>query len=286
MNNINQEKLVDWIFETKAISVCQDDSPFWYASGTIGPYFVNTHFLYGSEKKANHFLELIEKKLNDRLNLTCELFNESLENYSSNETYKGIIDMSCKFLSHSIDVDNIDAISGGERRDWFFSFMISYFLKKPHIAIFKNGEIQISENGKTFKHNDINSINGMRVLHVADLITKASSFEKFWIPFLEKNSAKVKESFAIIDRKQGGRDILKNYNSGLYTLLSIQKNLFLDANKKCLIDDRQLKLVLEYLEEPSSWAREFIKNNPKFLEKSLNTNGKTKERAKLWMNGG
>jgi len=30
--------------------------------GTIGPYYINTHFLYGSEEKANKLLEFIDKE--------------------------------------------------------------------------------------------------------------------------------------------------------------------------------------------------------------------------------
>ena len=47
------EKLIKWLFETNAFRVCPENEPFWYTSGTIGPYYINTHFLYGSEEKGN-----------------------------------------------------------------------------------------------------------------------------------------------------------------------------------------------------------------------------------------
>jgi hypothetical protein len=56
------EKLVNWLFETNAVRVCPQDRPFWYTSGTIGPYYINTHFLYGSEEKANSLLKLIDSE--------------------------------------------------------------------------------------------------------------------------------------------------------------------------------------------------------------------------------
>jgi len=58
----NNEKLIKWLFDTNAIRVCPKDKPFWYTSGTIGPYYINTHFLYGSEEKANKLLEFIDKE--------------------------------------------------------------------------------------------------------------------------------------------------------------------------------------------------------------------------------
>ena len=284
MSVLNQGNIVEWIFETKSINVCREDTPFWYASGTIGPYFINTHFLYGSEKKANLFLDLIEEKLRDRFNLAEDLFEKALENYRFNMIYKGVIDMMCEFLLEHIDIDRIDAISGGERRDWFFSILLSIFLKKPHITIFKDGEIIISKNGKTVERDSSNPLQNMNVLHIADLINKASSFEKLWISSIEKNGGKIKETFAVIDRKQGGREALEQYGSNLNTLFSIESDFFLDANKKGLIDSQQLKLVLEYLDDPNIWAKRFIEKNPRFLENSLKAGGKIQERASLWVN--
>ena len=53
--------LIDYLFKTNAIRVCPKDKPFWYTSGRIGPYYVNTHFLFGSETKANAFLADIDR---------------------------------------------------------------------------------------------------------------------------------------------------------------------------------------------------------------------------------
>ena len=34
--------LVTYLFETRAIRVCPKDKLFWYTSGKIGPYYINT----------------------------------------------------------------------------------------------------------------------------------------------------------------------------------------------------------------------------------------------------
>ena len=51
--------LVSYLFETNAVKVCPDNKPFWYTSGKIGPYFINTHFLYGNEEDSKELLNLI-----------------------------------------------------------------------------------------------------------------------------------------------------------------------------------------------------------------------------------
>ena len=48
--------LTSYLFETNAIRFCEENKPFWYTSGKIGPYFINTHFVYGSEKDAVELL--------------------------------------------------------------------------------------------------------------------------------------------------------------------------------------------------------------------------------------
>ena len=51
--------LMSLLFDTNAFKICAENKPFWYTSGKIGPYFVNTHFLYGSENDANELLDYI-----------------------------------------------------------------------------------------------------------------------------------------------------------------------------------------------------------------------------------
>jgi len=62
-----ERELVNWLFNTGAVRVCPEGKPFWYTSGTIGPYYINTHFLYGSERKALELLETIDAIKADRL---------------------------------------------------------------------------------------------------------------------------------------------------------------------------------------------------------------------------
>ena len=47
--------LISYLFKTDSVKICPENKPFWYTSGKIGPYYINTHFLYGSESDAINF---------------------------------------------------------------------------------------------------------------------------------------------------------------------------------------------------------------------------------------
>lgn len=110
------------------------------------------------------------------------------------------------FIRDNVDVDDIDYISGGERRDWFFSLLAAKGLGKPHITIYKDLSAVITEKGETRRSD---SVNGGRVLHIADLITKASSYERAWIPAIKNICGQMTCTVVIIDRKQGGAELLE-----------------------------------------------------------------------------
>ena len=76
--------LVSYLFKTNAFKVCPDNKPFWYTSGKIGPYFINTHFLYGSEESAVEFLKFIDIEKEDKLGVSKKILDTCLKQYNSN----------------------------------------------------------------------------------------------------------------------------------------------------------------------------------------------------------
>jgi len=48
-------------------------------------------------------------------------------------------------VKENIDIDGVDIISGGARRDWFFSFITAYIFNKPHLTIFKDLDMAVNE---------------------------------------------------------------------------------------------------------------------------------------------
>ena len=84
--------IMSYLFETKAVKFCEENKPFWYTSGKIGPYFINTHFVYGSEKEATELLSFIDECLSDKLTLPGKVFEKVLKQYEENSIYHNVID--------------------------------------------------------------------------------------------------------------------------------------------------------------------------------------------------
>ncbi|NTV90616.1 MAG: orotate phosphoribosyltransferase, partial [Clostridiales bacterium] len=118
------DKLLNWLFQTDAVRVCPENRPFWYTSGTIGPYYINTHFLYGSEAKAEELLKAIDVYKENKLDCPSKVLWKVRQNYEEDEVFRGLIDSMVSFIKRNMDVSEIDYISGGERRDWFFSSIV------------------------------------------------------------------------------------------------------------------------------------------------------------------
>lgn len=112
------------------------------------------------------------------------------------------------YIEKNINVNEIDYISGGERRDWFFSNVLAYLLGKPHISIYKDLSTVVSDSNFE-KTEAIQNLDGKKVLHIADLITVASSYIRAWIPAIRNLGAKICWSCVVVDRMQGEKKKLK-----------------------------------------------------------------------------
>ncbi|MFA6308409.1 MAG: orotate phosphoribosyltransferase [Clostridia bacterium] len=274
------DELTVWLFETNAIRVCAKDKPFWYTSGTIGPYYINTHFLYGNEEKAVKMLKIIDEEKAKILTCPLILLDVEIKNYMKDKTYKSVIDEMCTFIDKKIGLDNIDYISGGERRDWFFSIITAHLLNKPHITIFKDLKTVLTEDKKAI---EITELKDKNILHIVDLVTEASSYERAWIPAIQNLGSSIKWSLSVVDRKQGGEKVFEKANVKAFTMVSIDNSLFDGAFSKGLINYEQNEMVQEFIKNPYESMRKFLISNPEFIEESLGADDKTRARAELCM---
>ena len=274
------KEVVSYLFKTNAIRFCEENKPFWYTSGKIGPYFINTHFVYGNEEDAVELLSYIDEALANHETLPKKVFEKVYKQYQENEIYKNIIDIMKKYIEENIDINSIDYISGGERRDWFFSNMLAYLFKKPHISIYKDLSAVISDsNFEETKKTE--NIEGKKVLHIADLITVASSYIRAWIPAIENLGAKMVASCVVVDRMQGGKEKIEEKGVKSLSLVQVDKSLFKEALKLNIINENQEKMLEGFFENPDETMRKFLIEHPEFIENSLNSDEKTKKRAKL-----
>ena len=276
--------ITSYLFETNAIRFCEENKPFWYTSGKIGPYFINTHFIYGSEKEAVELLSFIDESLSDKMTLPKKVFDKVLKQYNENKIYHDVIEHIKSYIEQNIDVNEIDYISGGERRDWFFSNIIAYLLNKPHITIYK--DLSTVESNYNFSQTkEVSNLEGKKVLHVADLITVASSYIRAWIPAIKNLGANILWSCVVVDRMQGGKEKLEAEGVKSLSLVNVDTDLFKKALELGFINNNQLDLLNKFFESPDKCMREFLINHPEFIENALNSDEKTKKRAKLLVDG-
>ena len=275
--------LTNLLFETNAFNIAQENKPFWYTSGKIGPYFVNGEFFYGSDADSKELLAFIDSELENETkeNIPANIFEKVLAHYNSNEIYKTTIDAMVEYIKETVDVEKIDYISGGERRDWFFSNMIAYILEKPHVTIYK--DLSTVESDYTFTVNTpVEKIEGKNFLHVADLLNQSASFTRAWIPAIENLGSKILWSIFVIDRMDGGTQVLTDCGVEVLSLLKINDELFVKALELGIINEKQLQMLRDFKKDQMGSMKQFLIDHPEFLEESLNSdNSKTAKRAKL-----
>lgn len=276
--------IVSYLFKTNAIKFCPENQPFWYTSGKIGPYFINTHFVYGSENEAKEFLSYIDNCLESKMDLPQKIFEKILKQYEENNIYRDVINTMKTYIENNIDINQVDYISGGERRDWFFSNILAYLLKKPHITIYKDLTTVVSpyDFSQTDRLTDLADKN---VLHITDLVTVASSFLRAWIPAIRNLGGNLVWTCYVVDRKQGGTEKIKSEKIKVLPLVNVDKSLFEHALNNNIINDSQFDMLNKFFDNPDDTMREFLLNHPEFLENSLNSDEKTRKRAKLLIDG-
>lgn len=276
--------IISYLFETNAIKFCEENKPFWYTSGKIGPYFINTHFIYGNETDAKELLSFIDEQLADKMALPKNVFEKVLVQYNTNKIYKDVIDTMIATIKENINIDEIDYLSGGERRDWFFSNIIAYLLNKPHISIYKDLSAVVSDS--KFKNTTkLDKIEGKKILHIADLVTVASSYLRAWIPAIQNFGGKMYWSCVVVDRMQGGTEKMKEQGVLPLSLVKVDKSLFQKAVEMNVINRTQQEMLNNFFDNPDETMKNFLINHPEFLENSLKADEKTAKRAQLLVDG-
>lgn len=259
------------LFETEAMRVANPESPFWYTSGKLGPYFINTHFLYGSEQEAVNLLNIITENVETPKVLIEKISTMIQEFYNTNELYRSVMDEFAKQLMADDNFKNADVITGGERRDWFFSVVAAKLTGKKHYYIFKDLAIYDEAAVK------IENLDGMKVAHIADLVTEASSYDRAWIPAIEALGGKMTFTASIVDRKQGGRELLASHNVPLLAPVVIDEEFFQSALNEGILTPAQCEMVIAFTKDPNSYGREFLKSHPTYIAESIASGDKGKK---------
>ena len=184
------------------------------------------------------------------------------------------------YIVKNINISEVDYISGGERRDWFFSNIIAYLLDKPHISIYKDLSAFVSDS-KFEKTEKITNLENKKVLHIADLITVASSYIRAWIPAIRNIGGQMCWSCVVVDRMQGGKDKIEAEGVKAFSLVNVDNTMFETAYKNNIINEKQLQMLKKFFENPDETMKQFLIEHPDFIENALHSDEKTAKRAKL-----
>lgn len=287
-------QLIKELFSTKALEMADPGQAFWYTSGTFGPFYINTHYLYGSAGEAEQLLKDIENELDFMPSFYDRILTKIRDQLGKSAVYRKVINSAVKKLEDEFDLSQIDIISGGERRDFFFSIPLADILKKPHLSVRKDGSAYLHSDKSTsdwggtvlekFNHFCISQANlkDKTILHIADIITLASSWTNRWLPAVEKCCGSIEFGFAILDRCQGGLKILAEAGVKTCVLEQTDQGFFAAAVDKGILNKTQAEQAVVFIHDPAFYEREFFKINKKFIENEISQGGENGRRALLY----
>ncbi len=267
--------LLTALLDTQALRLAPPGEVFWYTSGTVGPYYINAEYLYGGPEQAHQLLAFIDERKEDA-DFPQRLQERVEKQYAEDAVYRQVVD-GLVALARESDM-HFDGVSGGERRDWFFSLAVAERLGKPPLLIYKDGRTVVLEGQKLrpIRAND------MITLHVADMVTEASSYLRAWIPAVAVGGGRIARAVNVVDRGQGGLEVLKAQGIAAGALMRVDEALFSRLVAMGRIDQAQGAGLVEYYRDPQAAMRTFLEAHPEFLRRVLNgDDARAAQRAQL-----
>lgn len=212
------------------------DTFFPYTSGEIGPYYVQSAVIQNN----------------------------------GGDFYRACKDME-NLIKTCISPKNFDVISGGETRDWMFSFPISVALQVPHAMLYKNGKIY----GANMKDK--------RVIHIADLNNEGSSPRDYWVPAIKKAGGDITQIFFYVDRMEDGVQEMKKLELFSNSLVPLDETAWNILLKDEVINRNVYDNLRKRMENKDEWAKNMLRSDAglKTLADLLGDNDQ-KTRDKGW----
>ena len=131
------------------------------------------------------------------------------------------------------------------------------------------------------KTEKITDLTNKKVLNASDLVTAASNYVRSWIPAIRNLNGNLAWTCYVVDRKQGGTEVLEKEHIKTIPLAFVDESLFEEARKLNVINDAQLEMLKGFYEDPYTTMRNFLLKHPEFLENALKADEKTQKRAHI-----
>ncbi len=273
------DELLKQVFSSNAVSIWdnQKGPVFWYAAGVPGPFYVNTEKLLGEDAAGSLLGQIsnIVQKVGSIEEKSESLFSAVMEEYGRNPVFQRII-ATLIDSSKIFDGQDYSCISGGERRDWFFSIPFAQETGRDHLFIFKDKSVlRRGFDGETIQA-------GPNVMHVSDLIHNAASYFDKWLPVLKENDLNVVGTLSVINRGNAGLDKLNEAGFKSLTLKGIDLDFFKELQESGLIDADTFAELDLYFESREEWAKKYILSNPELFDVAA-LDAKSKERLQFFV---
>ena len=267
--------LIKALLDTQALRLAPPGEVFWYTSGTVGPYYLNAHYLYGGPATATELLSFIDAA-KEQESFPQRLRERVLKQGAEDAVYRQVID--ALVAQARASRARFDAVSGGERRDWFFSLAVAERLGKPSLLIYKDRRTALLE-GDALRPIGANE---MDALHVADMVTEASSYLRAWIPAIAAGGGRIAYAANVVDRGQGGLEALKAEGVAAGALMRVDEAFFGRLGELGQVDEAQRARLIEYYRDPYGAMRAFLVAHPEFLRNALRGgDARAAQRARL-----
>lgn len=212
------------------------DTFFPYTSGKIGPYYIESAVVMRNGKDYDEAIEDMSEMVFDVMN------KANIRDY---------------------------IVSGGESRDWIFSFPTAINLVKPHTMIYKNEKVLGAD------------MNGRYVTHVADLNNEGSSVRDLWIPTIKRGGGEIEDVFFYVDRMERGFGVIRDLNLRSHSLVQLDKNAWEYLQKNEVVSEEVYKNLMERMEEKEEWARKMLQSEEGFETLFNLAKGDEKDRKKV-----
>ncbi|MHB1627835.1 MAG: hypothetical protein ACYCVB_05575 [Bacilli bacterium] len=255
-----RNRLLQRLIESEAIRVRKDplDLPFWYTSGRPGPFYINVENLVGPS--VGDLLARITALLatdDDRAAKTAAIWSiidGELERYAR---YQEAMALLTDFYG-ALEANSPTVVSGGERRDWFFSIPLARALKLPHLFLFKDGGQQLVDaDGRPVE----GLRGGTRVLHVSDIVNTAASYFRCWLPTLRRLGAVCDETLTVAVRATEGANKLEDAGVRILTPIQFDATVVREAAQLGLIPEFTRDEIALYFDSPEQWTRQLLRES-------------------------
>jgi orotate phosphoribosyltransferase len=158
---------------------------------------------------------------------------------------------------------HVDAISGGELADLFFSIPVALELGLPHLTIRKQPKGH-GTGGRLVGE----VLPGEKFVHVSDLITSGTSARE-WIDVVRGAGGSVQDYVVVFDRNQGGREALEKSGVRVRALLEMNGAFLSFVSNKGALAEEKIEGIRRYLADPEKWSGHFLRSNPEFLSERI-----------------